>query len=246
MAETTLLRVHELSKMLSGKPVLHQISLEIQRGDFIGLIGPNGAGKTTLLRCITGQWTAAPGTVRIDGIDIAEEPLAAKRRIGYAFEPGHLLERLTGMQHAQFVADLRKVPAAAAEIHALAEMLDYTGNLNSETGAYSHGTRQKLGILLALLGHPPFVVMDESLNGLDPVVAYRVKNHLKQLAAEGRTGILLASHMLESLEKYCTRIAMIRNGRIYRHWTQAELEAEAAASGRHLEELFVELMEAEA
>jgi ABC-2 type transport system ATP-binding protein len=237
-----LLSVRALSKALAGRTVLHEISLEIRRGEFVGLIGPNGAGKTTLLRCITGQWTAPENTVSIDGIDVARDPLAAKARIGYAFDPMDLLERVTGRQHALFIAGLRKLASPETEIYTLAEMLELDGQLDAEAGSYSRGTRQKLGILMALLGHPPFVVMDESLNGLDPVVAYNVKKHLQELAAAGQTGILLASHMLESLERYCARISMIREGRIYRHWTQAELEAEAAASGKHLEDLFVELM----
>jgi len=246
MSDTQLLRVHGLSKSLGGKPVLHKISLELQRGEFVGLIGPNGAGKTTLLHCITGQWTAPAGCVLIDGIDVAAEPLAAKRLISCAFEPGDLIERLTGRQHLAFIAGIRKLTAPDMEIHSLAELVDLAESLDAEIGSYSFGMKQKLAIMMALLGHPPFVVLDESLNGLDPVVGYRVKNHLKDLAAEGKTGILLASHMLESLERYCARISMIREGRIYRHWTQEELEAEAAASGKHLEDLFVELMGVEA
>jgi ABC-type multidrug transport system ATPase subunit len=237
-----LLRVHNLSKSLSGREVLHGISLELKRGEFVGLIGPNGAGKSTLLHCITGQWTAPAGTVAIDGIDLAVDSLSAKRRFGYAFEPTDLLERLTGRQHLGFLATLRKMEFPEAEIRELAELVDITDFLDREAGTYSQGTRQKLGIMMALLGGPPLVILDESLNTLDPMVSYRVKNHLKDLAARGGTGILLASHMLDSLERYCTRIAMIRDGAIFRLWTRDELEAEAEASGKHLEDLFVELM----
>jgi ABC-2 type transport system ATP-binding protein len=238
----SLLCIRSLSKALAQREVLHEISLDVNRGEFVGLIGPNGAGKTTLLRCLTGQWTAPEGTVTIDGIDVAAHTLEAKRRFGYAFDPGDLIERLTARQHLAFVAALRNLASPEAEIQSLAELVDLRPELDNEIGTYSFGMKQKLGIMLALLGHPPLIVLDEALNGLDPVVAFRMKNHLKDLAAEGRTGILLASHMLESLEKYCTRIAMIRDGRIFRHWTQAELEHEADASGKHLEELFVDLM----
>lgn len=243
MSDTFLLHVRDLSKSLSGREVLHKISLQLKPGEFVGLIGPNGAGKTTLLRCITGQWTAPEGAVTIDGVDVAADSLEAKRRFGYAFDPGDMIERLTGRQHLTFLAGVRKIAAPENQIHELAELVDIAENLDRETGTYSQGTKQKLGIMMALLGHPSLVIMDESLNTLDPLVAYRVKNHLKDLAAEGKTAILLASHMLDSLERYCTRIAMIRNGAIYRVWTQAELVAEAAASGRHLEEIFVDLME---
>jgi ABC-2 type transport system ATP-binding protein len=242
MSNGPLLSVRGLTKSLGSREILHGISLDVGCGEFLGLIGPNGAGKTTLLRCITAQWTTPEGTVTIDGVDVSKQPIEAKRRFGYAFEPAELLERLTGRQHAAFVAGLRKVASPADEIEKLAEVVDLTSQLDDEVGSYSHGTRRKLGIILALLGNPPLIVMDESLNGLDPVVSYRVKNHLTELAAQGRTGILLASHMLESLEKYCTRIAMIREGRIHRVWTQEELKNEAVKSGRHLEELFVDLM----
>ena len=238
----SLLRIHGLSKSLATREVLHDISLDVNRGEFVGLIGPNGAGKTTLLRCLTGQWTAPGGTVTIDGLDVATHTLEAKRRFGYAFDPADLIERLTARQHLVFVAALRNLVSPEAEIQALAVLTDLVPELDAEIGTFSFGMKQKLGIMLALLGHPPLIVLDEALNGLDPVVAFRMKNYLKDLAAGGQTGILLASHMLESLEKYCTRIAMIRDGRIFRHWTQAELEQEAEASGRGLEELFVDLM----
>jgi ABC-2 type transport system ATP-binding protein len=242
MPDSPLLCIRQLSKSLAGREVLHGISLNLVRGEFVGLVGPNGAGKTTLLRCITGQWIVPEGAVNIDGVDVARNSLAAKRRFGYAFDPGDLLENLTGRQHITFVAALRKLAAPEAEINALAELVDLTPELDKEVGSYSFGMKQKLGIILALLGHPPLVVLDEALNGLDPIVGYRVKNHLRDLAAAGQTGILLASHLLESLEKYCSRIAMIRGGVIHRIWLRADLEAEAAA-GRNLEELFVETME---
>jgi ABC-2 type transport system ATP-binding protein len=240
MPDSPLLCVRELSKALSGREVLHGISLDLVRGEFVGLVGPNGAGKTTLLRCITGQWTVPEGAVTIDGMDVARNPIAVKHRFGYA--PGDLLDNVTGRQHVMFVAALRKLSSPEAEISALADLVDLTPELDTEVGTYSFGMKQKLGIILALLGHPPLVVLDEALNGLDPIVGYRVKNYLRDLAAEGQTGILLASHMLESLEKYCTRIAMIRGGVIHRIWLRADLEAEAAA-GKNLEELFVETME---
>lgn len=242
MPDSPILCIRELSKALAGREVLHGISLELARGEFVGLVGPNGAGKTTLLNCITRQWRVPEGTVTIDGVDIARDPIAAKRRFGYAFDPGDLLDSVTGRQHIMFVAALRKLVSPEAEINALAELVDLTPELDAEVGTYSFGMKQKLGIILALLGHPPLVVLDEALNGLDPIVGYRVKNHLKDLAAEGQTGILLASHMLESLEKYCTRIAMIRGGIIHRIWLRADLEAEAA-TGKNLEELFMETME---
>lgn len=237
-----LLCVRSLSKTLGGREVLHGISLELARGEFVGLVGPNGAGKTTLLRCITGQWKIPENTITVDGVDVQRCPLEAKRRFGFAFDPGDLLENVTGRQHIEFVAAIRKMPEPNAEIGFLTELVDLVPELDTEIGSYSFGMKQKLGIILALLGHPPLVVLDEALNGLDPIVGYRVKNHLKELAADGRTGILLASHMLESLEKYCTRIAMIRGGVIHRVWTRTDLEAEAVA-GRNLEELFVDTME---
>lgn len=242
MPDSPLLVVHELSKSLNKREVLHGISLEVARGEFVGLVGPNGAGKTTLLRCITGQWIIPENVVAIDGADVARNSLAAKQRFGFAFDPADLLENVTGRQHIEFVAALRKLPSPDAEIQALAELVDLVPELDTEVGTFSFGMKQKLSIILALLGHPPLVVLDEALNGLDPIVGYRVKNHLRDLAAEGQTGILLASHMLESLEKVCSRIAMIRDGVIHRIWTRADLEAEAAA-GRNLEELFVDTME---
>jgi len=238
----TLLEIRELSKSLDGVPILHDISLEVRRGDFCGLIGPNGSGKTTLLRSVTGQLTVAEQRVSILGKDVATRGLEAKTCTGYAFEPNDLPPQLSGMQLLDFVGSLRGAPEMAGQIRELSQMLELSERLDDDLRTYSHGMKQKLGVMMALIGTPPLIVMDESLNGLDPVSAFRLKQYLLTLAQTGRSGILLSSHQLDSLERYCTRIIMMRDGRLVHEWTRAELEAEMAAKHTHLEEIFVDYL----
>jgi len=236
MSSEPVLAIRGLSKSLGGVPVLRDISLELYRGDFCGLIGPNGSGKTTLLLSV------AEGSVGILGADVTSRGLDAKAFVGYALQPRDLPPQLSGHQLLDFVASLRSAPQMPEQIRELASQFEMEEKLEEEIGTYSNGMKQKLGVMLALVGTPPLIIMDESLNGLDPMSAFRLKRHLQSLAGTGLSAVLLSSHLLDSLEKYCTRVVMIREGRIEHEWTRAALEAEISGTGRSLEEMFVERM----
>jgi ABC-2 type transport system ATP-binding protein len=237
-----IVEVASLTKQIGQKAVLHDISFSAANGDFVGIIGPNGAGKTTLLRCITGQIPVRQGSVVVAGHDVGTNSLAAKGVIGYALDPALLPEQLTGLQFARLIAAGRHFSLNLDELRHLSEMLFMAELLTTEIGAYSQGMKQKLSIICALLGNPQLVVLDESLNGLDPVSSYKLKSYLRDAATGGRVTILHSTHMIESLEKYCTRVILLHEGRICRSWLRRELVEEKEQSHKDLEQLFVDAL----
>lgn len=181
---TPVLHLDALTCGHAGQPVLQGIDLELPRGEFVALIGPNGSGKTTLLHCVAGLLRPQSGRVLIDGIDIAHDPHGAKSHLGFAIDPGQLPSLLTGSECLRLFAAARALPAIPAATLALAEALTLSPMLERRIGQYSLGTRQKLGIVLGLLGEPPLLLLDEPLNGLDPASAYALKRHLHHLTRE--------------------------------------------------------------
>ena len=240
-----VLHTRGLSKSIGRTAILHDIDLVVERGDFLGLIGPNGSGKTTLIKCITGQLVVDPGCVGICGYDIARDVLEAKRRFGYALEPEFLPVQLTGDQLIALVASAKELTAFHGQVRHLAGLFDLTDRLSDEIGTYSAGMKQKLSLIASLLGQPALVILDESLNGLDPVGAYRFKNHLREMAEAGQTAVLLASHAIETVEKYCSRVAIMQQGAIRSIYTKAELDVRRAETGMDLEEMFMQIVDSQ-
>lgn len=239
------LSIRGLSKSIGKNPILHDVDLTVDRGDFMGLIGPNGSGKTTLIKCITGQLVVDAGNAQICGYDIIDRGLETKRQFGYALEPEFLPLPLTGNQYIALVASAKELTGFDEQLLFLADMFDLAEYLPDEIGTYSSGMKQKLSIIAALLGQPSLIILDESLNSLDPVSAYRIKNHLRKMTDAGQTAVLLASHVIESVEKYCSKVAIIQQGAIRSIHTEAALKAHRAETGMDLEELFIKLVESE-
>jgi ABC-2 type transport system ATP-binding protein len=219
------LRASALSYCVDDRTILRPLDLELQRGDFLALIGPNGSGKSTLLRCLAGILTAGGGTVTVDGHDLATDPLAAKRRIGYAVDPWALPGELSGRQCLQLFADARELSAVPAETWELAESLGCQQWIDCPVGDCSLGTRQKFGLLLGLMDTPPLLLLDEPLNGLDPLSAYALKQWLVQVTGSGRSAVLLATHALEVAERYVNRAALLVDGSWLQTWSLNDLHA---------------------
>jgi ABC-2 type transport system ATP-binding protein len=235
------LEIRGLTHAYGEHRVLDRADLALARGDFMALIGPNGSGKTTLLRCLAGILVPDAGHVLIDGVDLRDDALAAKRRLGFAVDPALLPGPLTGRQCLQLFATTRELPEVPGATYALADALAFSRWLDVAVERYSLGTRQKLGILLGLLGEPPVLVLDEPLNGLDPISAYALKQHLVGLAQRG-TAVLLATHALDVAERFITRAALLIEGRIARHWYADDLAAIRADASRSLEQAMVEAL----
>lgn len=219
------LQVEGLEVRYGGAAVLHGVDLSLPPGQFAALLGPNGAGKSTLLHAIAGVVRAARGAVRIDGIDIARDPRAARMRLGLAVPPSLLPERLTGRECLRLFAAARGLREPPRDAFDLLEALRATAMLDRSVSHYSLGTRQKLGILLGLLGAPPLLLLDEPVNGLDPLSAHVLKQHLRERARGHGDTVLMATHALDVAERTVDRALLLVDGRIAHAWDAGELEA---------------------
>jgi ABC-2 type transport system ATP-binding protein len=220
-----LLLVRKLSMSFGGRSVLEGVNLTVEAGEWFALLGPNGSGKTTLLRCISGQLTPAHGSVAIAGHDMSKAPEKAKRALGYAHSPERLPPLLTGRQCLEVYAAAHDLPEIGAPIARLAQELCLSERLDQAVGTYSLGMRQKLSILLALIGNPALIVLDEAFNGLDPASALRVKRELQERVAARTAAVILATHSLDMVGSYATRAQLLLEGTLARSWNSAELDA---------------------
>ncbi|MFK3648201.1 ABC transporter ATP-binding protein [Lysobacter enzymogenes] len=236
------LELHGLQHRYDEHAVLHGIDLRLMPGDFAALIGPNGSGKTTLLHCLSGLLRPSAGRVLIGGRDLAHEPLAAKRALGFAVDPARLPPLLSGRECLRLFAGARGLDTIPEATLALCATLSLAPMLDRRIGQYSLGTRQKLAIALGLLGEPPLLVLDEPLNGLDPLSAYALKRHLQQLTRERGAAVLLATHSLDVAERFITRAALLVDGRLRREWLADELDAIRTDPARSLEQSMVEAL----
>jgi len=221
----TVLSVRGLCAGHAGRDVLHDVAMEIASGEWLALVGPNGSGKSTLLDCVAGCLTPSAGQVHIAGFSVHTDPLSAKQHLGYAVVPGRLPELLTGRQCLQVFADAKHVDAIGPELAGLADELRLTALLDDPIGVYSYGTRQKLSILLALVGEPVLIVLDEAFNGLDSASALILKRHLRKRADNNRCAIVLATHALDVVERCADRMILLDEGRGIGSWDRAALDA---------------------
>lgn len=237
--------IENLTKQYEDLTAVDNLSLTVPRGEFFCFLGPNGAGKTTTIKIMTGLVRPTTGTARIAGFDIQEEPVGAKRRIGYIPDHPYLYEKLSGRDFFHFVGDLFEVPRKLQE-----EKFEHYFGLFSLMPAadklienYSHGMRQKLVISASLMHDPEVVIVDEPMVGLDPQSARIVKNLFRQQAEMGRT-FFLSTHVLSVAEQLADRIGIIHRGRIIFLGSLADLQARQNRDAG-LEDLFLELTEGE-
>lgn len=222
MKEALLIENLDLDR--AGQPVLRGVGLSVAAGERVGLIGPNGSGKSSLLRVCAGLLPCS-GSLRVAGIDPRSDPLAARARFGMAVDPARLPEGLRVQQCIELVAHLRGLDADdVARAGELAGALGLSPWLDAEVATCSLGTRQKLCVVLALLGDPPLLLLDEVFNGLDPVAAWQLKTLLRERAAAG-AGVLLTTHDLAGAEREFDRVILLIEGRIAAHWSRPALDA---------------------
>jgi ABC-2 type transport system ATP-binding protein len=238
------LQIESISLSYRAQPVLRDVSLRLDAGELVGLIGPNGSGKSSLMRACAGIASIGSGRICIDGLDIRSEALEARRRLGYAVEPERLPAALRGRQCIELVAQTRSGSARdVAEALEMADALGLSPWLERETGEYSLGTRQKLAVVLALIGRPPLLLLDEVLNGLDPLAAFGLKETLRKRADAG-AAILLATHGLEVAERFLDRAVLLLDGTIVADWDCDALRQLRGAGGGGLEAAVVARMRA--
>ena len=232
-----MIDIRSLTKKYGDFVAVDDISLSVSAGEIFGFLGPNGAGKTTTIRILAGLSLPTSGVVMIDGVDVSKDGLHTKAITGYVPDRPYLYEKLTGRELLQFVANLYGREWADCEARAL-EMLEYFDIaewVDSRIENLSHGMKQKLVIVSALVHDPRLLVIDEPMVGLDALAQKQVKLLMRRLAAEGRT-VFLTTHTMSVAEAVCDRIAILHRGRIIATGTTAELK-----SDRALEDVFLEL-----
>ena len=223
--DTPALSVEHLHASYEKHAVLIDVNLSVARGEWVALLGPNASGKSTLLHCVVGMMVPKSGTVSICGHSLLNDSRSAKGRLGFACAPERLPPLLTGRQCLEIYAAAKGLPSIGADVLQLAERFQYMTLLDQFVGAYSLGTRQKLAVLLALLGEPELIVLDEAFNGLDPASSLALKHHLRERVLEKKCSVLLATHALDIVERYADRAALLLNGRIAHEWRKEELAA---------------------
>lgn len=235
-----MLKITNLTKIYKGgKRAANNVSIHVQAGDIYGFIGHNGAGKTTTIKCVVGIHDFDEGEILINGISLKSEPIKCKEIMAYIPDNPDLYEYLTGIQYLEFIADVFGVSATEREkrIKREAEEFEITSSLGDLISSYSHGMKQKLAIIGALIHKPKLLILDEPFVGLDPKASLTLKNKMHELCKEG-SAIFFSTHVLDVAEKLCNKVAIIRNGQII-----ASGDTEDITKGASLEEVFMEVTE---
>ena len=236
-----MLTINHLTKHYKGSSKgVTDLSLHVAPGDLYAFIGHNGAGKTTTLKCITGIHDFDAGEIFIDGMDLSRDPIACKRSFAYIPDNPDLYEYLTGIQYFNFIADVFSVGARERQerIEKYADEYELTASLGDLISSYSHGMKQKLAIISALVHQPRLLILDEPFVGLDPKAAVVTKKLMRELCESGGA-VFFSTHVLEVAEKLCNKVAIIKGGVLVASGTMDEIVKE----GETLESIFMEVVD---
>jgi ABC-2 type transport system ATP-binding protein len=231
-----------LHKVYGDLAAVQDLSFQVLPGEVVGLVGPNGAGKTTTLHCLAGITVPTRGRIRVAGHDLASDPVAAKSALAFVPDEPHLFEYLTVEEHLRFVARLYRVPDVGRRIPGVLRELELEDRHGALPAELSRGMKQKLAIACALIHDPKALLLDEPLTGLDPVGIRRMKATIVDHARAG-AAVILSSHLLHLVEEICTRVLIMRRGRVLGFGTIAEIvAARPDLAGRRLEDVFLGLV----
>ncbi len=234
-----MLNIQNLTKSYGTKKAVDNLSLQIRPGEICAFIGHNGAGKTTTLKACCGILPFEGGEIFVDGKSVKNDPIGCKKVIAYVPDNPDLYEFMSGIKYLNFIADVFGVSKNDREtrIAALSGQLGLTADLAQPISAYSHGMKQKLALIAALLHEPKLILMDEPFVGLDPVAAHTLKEIMRAHCDRGGA-IFFSTHVLEVAEKLCDKVAIIKNGRLIKSGTMEDVKGDTS-----LEEVFLELEE---
>lgn len=221
------------------------VTLNVRNGEIFGFLGPNGAGKTTLIKMITGILNVDEGTIMINGKDIRKDPIEAKMQFGFVPDDPNIFARLTGLEYLNFMADMYMVPAETRLdlLQTLLKRFEMAAAAGDLIQSYSHGMKQKIVVIGALLHNPPVWILDEPMTGLDPRSSFDLKEMMREHADAGKT-VFFSTHVLDVAEKICDRLAIINKGRVIFCGSMQEIH-EHLRENQSLENLFLELTENE-
>lgn len=234
-----MLEIRNLTKKYGDKVAVDNLSLSLESGKICAFIGKNGAGKTTTLKCCVGMLSFEQGEIMIDGISVKNDPLAVKQNIAYIPDNPDIYEFMTGIGYLNFIADIFGLSKEVREerIRRIADTFELTKDLATNVSAYSHGMKQKLVIISALIHEPKLLLMDEPFVGLDPTAAFHLKEEMSALCARGGA-ILYSTHVLEVAQKLCDSVVIIKDGKVVRTGSMEEVTGDSS-----LEDVFLELDE---
>ena len=232
-----MLKFEHLTKKYGDKTVVDDLNLEIEAGQIYAFIGHNGAGKTTAIKCAVGVLPFENGTITIDGHDVVKDPLDCKKNLAYIPDNPDIYEYMTAIQYLNFIADIFEVPQDVRQqkIEKYAEMFEIKDNLAQPISSFSHGMKQKVVIIGALLHDPKLIIMDEPFVGLDPKATHLLKGVMREMCDNG-AAIFFSTHVLEVAEKLCDMVAIIKQGKLLKSGTMEEVKGDDS-----LEEVFLEL-----
>lgn len=232
-----MLKIEHLTKCYGEKKAVDDLSLHIAPGEIYGFIGHNGAGKTTTIKAACGILGFDKGEIFVGGASVKDDPIACKKQLAYIPDNPDLYDYMTGIGFLNFVADVFGVPAKVRQsrIREYGDMLELTPALAQSIASYSHGMKQKLAIISALIHDPKLIIMDEPFVGLDPKASHLLKQVMRKLCDEG-AAIFFSTHVLEVAEKLCDKVAIIKDGRLVRSGTMEDVKGDSS-----LESVFLEL-----
>ena len=236
-----MLKIVNLTKTYGEKRAVDNLSLHIKAGEMYAFIGHNGAGKTTTIKACTGLLNFDAGQVYIDGISIKENPLECKRKIAYIPDNPDLYEFMSGIKYLNFIADIFGVSTEERneKIKKYGDMFGLSEDLAQPVSAYSHGMKQKLAIISALIHSPKLLIMDEPFVGLDPRASFLLKEEMRRMCDDG-CAIFFSTHVLDVAEKICDKIAIIKDGKLVVEGEMADVKGD-----KSLESIFLELEDKE-
>ncbi len=234
----SMLEIRNYTKIYGeGKKAADDVTLSVESGDIYGFIGHNGAGKSTTIKAVVGVLDFTDGEILVDGHSVKTEPVECKKITAYIPDNPDLYENLTGIQYLNFIADVFDINSKDREerIKLYADKLEITDSLGDQISSYSHGMKQKVAIISALIHEPKLLVLDEPFVGLDPKATYILKELMHEMCKKG-TAIFFSTHVLDVAEKLCNKVAIIKKGKIVATGTMEEIIA-----GQSLEEVFLEV-----
>lgn len=230
---------HFTKRYKGGKKAVDDLNLIVEAGDIYGFIGHNGAGKTTTIRSVVGVLDFEEGDIEINGISVKKDPVACKKITAYIPDNPDLYDHLTGIQYLNFIGDLYSVSKSDREslIRQYGDAFQITANLGDLISSYSHGMKQKLAIISALIHQPKLLVLDEPFVGLDPKAAHTLKTIMADLCSKG-SAIFFSTHVLDVAEKLCNKIAIIKAGKVLKQGRTEDVKGDSS-----LEKVFLELID---
>lgn len=232
-----MLEIKNLSKTYkkSNVKAIDNVSITIEDGDIYGFIGPNGAGKSTTIKCIVGIHDYDEGDIFLDGVSIRFNPLESKKKMAYVPDNPDLYEHLSGIAYIDFVCNIYNVGQEKDElIHRYASLFGIESKLADPIKTYSHGMKQKVALIAALVHKPKLLILDEPFVGLDPKASHDLKEIMRELCTTG-TMIFFSSHVLEVVEKFCNKIAIIKNGKIVASGNTEDVKGDESLESKFLE-----------